>query len=435
MDTTQSPSHIGLEPVDPVLPGLIFPPLILPTTTVVVSFPTGGTFLGGSTLTVQWSTSGPVASHTVLLSLNGGAFSPVPNGAGLPAAQRQLTVELPVVFADVSVVVRVRADDFAGNRLAVGDSPALALRPDIQPPAVGVIAPNGGEVLQVGQSFNLAWNSSDNVRIAAHRVLFSPSGGAPFATLANLDGNARGFAWTVPDSVLVNGVATSTVTNQGVIRVEAMDPTGNGGGDRSDGLFQVRSRDIGIVIFSLNPSALQAGAQNVRLDVAGQNLGTTSTLYRVIKLVNGVLQASADVAMTAAPQPITNGVRLTLSVAPGIAPSSSSVRYFVTATDVATGATAQSPELFIGAKAKDTKETKEIKDKEKEKEKETKEIKDKELKEKELTKDRKDALEGIFGFGAPEAPATPTGSGAMRHFIDPALRPDVQAGTLARGDQ
>jgi hypothetical protein len=42
----------------------------LSTTTVVVTFPTGGTFPDGSMLTVTWNTTGPVSSHTVKLSLN-----------------------------------------------------------------------------------------------------------------------------------------------------------------------------------------------------------------------------------------------------------------------------------------------------------------------------------------------------------------------------
>ena|GEM_PF-5895908 len=101
---------------------------------------------------------------------------------------------------------------------------------DTTTPAVRVTFPNGGERFQAGQTVTIQWSSTDNVGVAAHDILFSATGDAPFtAIVSNLPGSQMSYSWTVPN----------TLTTQGVIRVVARDAAGNQAGDRSDAVFTI----------------------------------------------------------------------------------------------------------------------------------------------------------------------------------------------------
>jgi hypothetical protein len=291
------------------------------------------------------------------LKLNGGSFVNIQGGTNLPPEQRSFTFPLPNVDMDTPAVIRVRADDKDGNRLAVGDSPQITIRRDSKPPAVQVILPNGGEKLKVGDFYTIQWQSSDNTGVIAHEVKFSPNGGNQFADIASLPGTVQSFTWLVPEYVYLDGVQTSTITLRGVIRVVARDASGNRGDDRSDGFFQVQNGLLPVIL-NINPKAIEVGSQNVQLNIRGQNIASANTTFTVLKAVgNGPAQETNDINLYCRPpQDMTNGVTLTVCVSPNATPSSSSVRYFIRATQNGTPNSAQSPELTITAKPKESKE-------------------------------------------------------------------------------
>lgn len=333
-------------------------------TSVVVTFPTGGTFLGTSSLTVTWQTTGPVASHTIRLSLDGGTSFAFQGTVG--ANDRQFTFELPTTFVDLPAVVRVVARDEAGNKLASGDSPVFTIKPDIKPPVVNVIYPNGGETFKPGDSVTVRWTSLDNVAVVAQDVNFSSDGGNTYMPVATgLAGNVNSLPWTVPN----------TLTIRGVIQVVARDRTGNQGGDRSDGFFKIGDT---LFIVNINPDTVQVGAKGVQINVRGNALANAT-----FSVTNSSGQATDKIKIDAVAA-TTNGVVLTISVAGDAMPG----QYFIRATDAA-GNVAQSPTLSVTAKAKDTEE-KEGKEKEGKESKETKESKEKEAKETKESKDQKD---------------------------------------------
>lgn len=430
-------------------------------TSVVVTFPSGGSFLATSSLSVTWVTTGPVASHTIRLSLDGGAsfaFQGTVSGS-----ERQFRFDLPVTFVDLSAVVRVVARDEAGNKLASGDSPVFTIKPDLKPPVVNVSYPNGGETFKPGDTVTVRWTSLDNAAVASQDVNFSSDGGNTYVPVASgLAGNVNSLPWTVP----------STQTIRGVIQVQARDLTGNQGGDRSDGFFKIGDT---LFIVNINPDSVQVGANGVQINVRGNALANAT-----FSVTNSAGQATDKIKIDGV-SPATNGVLLTISTASDTSPG----QYFIRAADGA-GNIAQSPPLTVTAKSKDTKEkdtkekegkesketkegkekeaketkeSKDQKDKDKEKEKEFKEKErkekdkdkeDKELKEKELkeTKERKERKEkdlpegggGFFGASA----AMPANSFEerlarveaavgqwMTHFIDPASRPDLNASALS----
>ena len=60
---------------------------------VTVTFPNGGTFRGGQTLTVQWTGPDTAAFYAVRLSLDGGTFNNV--SPDLPGSARSFTFVPP----------------------------------------------------------------------------------------------------------------------------------------------------------------------------------------------------------------------------------------------------------------------------------------------------------------------------------------------------
>jgi hypothetical protein len=66
---------------------------------------------------------------------------------------------------------------------------------DLQDPAVTVITPNGGEIIEAGSTFLIQWASTDSGGITSHEIRFSGNGGASFPTViaTGLAGNVKSF--------------------------------------------------------------------------------------------------------------------------------------------------------------------------------------------------------------------------------------------------
>jgi hypothetical protein len=91
-------------------------------------------------------------------------------------------------------------------------------------PEVTVIQPNGGEVLYIGQEYDITWDASDNVAIATTIVDYSVDSGENWTQLAELDGNPGVFTWTV----------TGPPSDQCRVKVTCIDQVGGSGVDISD---------------------------------------------------------------------------------------------------------------------------------------------------------------------------------------------------------
>ena len=64
-------------------------------------------------------------------------------------------------------------------------------------PSVTVIQPNGGEVLFIGQEYEIMWDASDNVGIDSTLIDYSVDSGDTWTRLATLTGNPGSWIWTV----------------------------------------------------------------------------------------------------------------------------------------------------------------------------------------------------------------------------------------------
>jgi subtilisin family serine protease len=91
-------------------------------------------------------------------------------------------------------------------------------------PSVSVIQPNGGEVLYIGQQYEIMWDASDNVGIDSSLVDYSVDSGANWTRIGTLAGNPGSFIWTV------TGPPSSTCR----VRVTCYDGEGMNSADMSD---------------------------------------------------------------------------------------------------------------------------------------------------------------------------------------------------------
>ncbi|MBX7220430.1 MAG: GPI anchored serine-threonine rich family protein [Blastocatellia bacterium] len=128
----------------------------------------------------------------------------------------------PLQFSDgTSANLLIRAVVRAGSS---GDS---------QSPTVTVLAPNGGETVQLGAVTQVRWTSSDNTGVVKHDVWLSLTGGDsyPLPVASGLAGTAQSYQWTV------SGSSTALAR----VKVMAFDAAGNSGFDTSNENFAISS--------------------------------------------------------------------------------------------------------------------------------------------------------------------------------------------------
>lgn len=100
---------------------------------------------------------------------------------------------------------------------------------DTTPPAITVIAPNGGEVIGANTTFYVQFTATDISGVPAVSIDMSDNGGATWKPVAKDIANTGTYAWFVPNRP---GSAIQ-------VRVTATDGAGNPGQDASNGSFTV----------------------------------------------------------------------------------------------------------------------------------------------------------------------------------------------------
>jgi subtilisin family serine protease len=121
---------------------------------------------------------------------------------------------------------RARVDGFTGAVWNKDWGRGKLFLGDMIDPTVAVLAPNGGEVHQLGAVVNLLWNANDALGgVTAVDLELSRSGPAgPWETIATGVPNTGSYEW------LASGPATALA----ILRVRASDAAGNTGVDDSD---------------------------------------------------------------------------------------------------------------------------------------------------------------------------------------------------------
>jgi hypothetical protein len=159
-------------------------------------------------------------------------------------------------FASLGLPSRPKAGKVFVLRVPNADVPPIN-----QPPLVQVTAPNGGENLNGGSTFNITWTASDpdgDATLQSFEIRLSTDSGANFNTIiaSNLAGTARSFTWTV------NGGLN---TNSARIRVVATDTTSLTATDVSNANFSITDPGVSVHLLTPNGGEMLTFGQTFRI--------------------------------------------------------------------------------------------------------------------------------------------------------------------------
>jgi hypothetical protein len=186
--------------------------------------------------------TGVAAHHTLEATFSAGLFT-LATAAGRGGAVIRLPDQPGYAYGTAVTVTAVPDSGWAftgwsGDTTTAGNPLALLMRShrsysaafaDTAPPAVHVLAPAGGALLDLGTIVTLGWSALDNAAVARVDLLLSRSGGA-FDSIATAVPNTGSYGW------LVSG----PVTGEAFLKVVARDSAGNLGADVGDSSFVIR---------------------------------------------------------------------------------------------------------------------------------------------------------------------------------------------------
>ncbi|MBC8525785.1 MAG: choice-of-anchor D domain-containing protein [Candidatus Cloacimonetes bacterium] len=117
---------------------------------------------------------------------------------------------------------------------------------DTNDPQVTVLAPNGGEILYIGDTFEITWNASDfSFPEYPITIFFSSNNGQTYTEIAGEEANDSSYLWGIP----------SIYSEEALIKITALDTFGNSGEDISDDVFTLTSILDTVAIPIFNPPA------------------------------------------------------------------------------------------------------------------------------------------------------------------------------------
>jgi C1A family cysteine protease len=102
--------------------------------------------------------------------------------------------------------------------------------PDLIPPEVTVVGPNGGELFDAGTTIDIEWIATDNRGIDSVSIYYSINGGADFDLIAGGEPNDSLYQWTAPPAG----------SDSCLVQVVAYDMSLLTGADESDDFFTIR---------------------------------------------------------------------------------------------------------------------------------------------------------------------------------------------------
>ena len=205
--------------------------------TVASVMPAGGEIVYvGSQEEITWvaTDNTSVDSVSIYYSTDDGSTFPYTIDTGEPN-DSSYTWTVPNTPSE-NCVIKVVAYDMCGNSGYGVSATSFKIRTvDVTPPTVAVVAPNGGEILYVGDEEEIAWVATDNVAVDSISLYYSTNGGVTFPyTIATGEPNDSSYTWTIPD----------TPSENCVVKVVAYDSSVNSGQDASDAAFSIRVRDV-----------------------------------------------------------------------------------------------------------------------------------------------------------------------------------------------
>ncbi|MFZ1946080.1 MAG: S8 family serine peptidase [bacterium] len=204
-----------------------------------------------------------------------------PHVAGVVALMREANPGADVTTIKNALMSTARDAGTAGedNNYGWGIIDAYAAvqavsSPDTQPPVVTVTAPNGGETLNVGATFTIAWTATDDRGVAQTSIYYSYDGGTTYNFITNIAGNPASYAWTVPN----------TPSTQCLVRVYAYDAASNQGSDTSNAVFTIQA-----------PQGPYVWVSSINLSLVTKGKSTYASAQATIRNQNNQAVANATV--------------------------------------------------------------------------------------------------------------------------------------------
>ncbi len=182
-----------------------------------------------STIQLMWSDlPGGVSSYAVYGSPTCGFCPDEAVFLGSATAPDHVFLHGPVTGCRYYRVSGVNGAGLGGGYSA--EASACAAGPDLIPPTVRVVHPNGGEIFQAGDTIQVTWRATDNRRVDSVSVYYSTNGGARYECLVHGCTADSTIDWIVPQILL----------DSCLVKVVAYDPATLTGFDASDSLFSLR---------------------------------------------------------------------------------------------------------------------------------------------------------------------------------------------------
>lgn len=195
---------------------------------VSVTAPPGGTlYLVGQTVPITWTATddGAISSIDIAISRDGGtSFTPIANGLANTGSFDWVATAPTSNFCRI----RVTARDDAGL-VGSGLSPGSFML-GLAGPIVTVIAPNGGELYDIGSVLPIRWNVTYTGSVSA-QISISRDDGVTWS----------GVGFQAVSTGALDWVTSGLPSEQCLIRVVVTASNGTVGSDRSDGVFRLGS--------------------------------------------------------------------------------------------------------------------------------------------------------------------------------------------------
>ncbi len=191
-----------------------------------LTYPNGGEYLaGGEGITITWDTTAisdtNLADNPITLEYyDGNNWIEI---ASEEANDGSYDWTVPSLDIDTAKI-RITAVDKAGNIASDESDDVFTI--DSTDPEVGVITPNGGEMLR-GGTYEITWQASDD-NLADNPINIEYCENESCEEIASGEINDGSYDWTVPNDIN---------TNIAKIKIIAVDKVGNSASDKSDDVF------------------------------------------------------------------------------------------------------------------------------------------------------------------------------------------------------
>ncbi len=256
-------------------------------------FPNSGSIKGGAVVTINGSNFSP---ETTVLFGTATATRTFINSS-------TLRVTTPATTAPGAVELTVRNSATAEKKVTGGFTYTA-----LTPPTVAVLSPAGGEKYFIGTVVTLRWQSSDNRRVARHRIaLYQSTATTPqlVTNIADLGGESRSFNWLVP---------ANAATANGRLQVVAVDDEGAETTVLSSSDFSIESRWQTQLVLPSGINRLAAASDGKYLyQIGGRtNTGNATALVAVQRL-DPTAATPAWEPLASLPAPINSGKAVTIN--------------------------------------------------------------------------------------------------------------------------